>query len=87
MNPEVDGYNGEQGGNSLICGEGERAVWRCKKCDSIEGRLFTCFGYQYEVSADDATLSRIQDFFDAFVISHECQNVERVVRVVALEVA
>lgn len=87
MNPETDGYNGEQAGNSLECGTGERVEWRCSKCKRETGVIIASFGYQYDVEPDDETMPRIQDFFDAFVLTHVCDKATKPVRMAVLECA
>lgn len=69
INIQTDGYNGEIGAG-MDEDEAPRSTWTCDRCGKSEGRLLASFGYQLEPESDE--LPRLHDFFDAFILTHEC---------------
>jgi hypothetical protein len=84
INTATDGYNGEIG-VGIVEAETAREMWTCPDCGTPEGSLLASFGYQYE--PDGENTDRLQDFFDAFLLTHLCLESRQPVRVAMFDCA
>ena len=71
-----DGYDAEV----EECGDAEDKgplnFWACSACGRSSGKLFASFGYQYAVDEGEVP-DQIQNFFDAFILTHICEETKR----------
>jgi hypothetical protein len=80
----VDGYDGEIG-DGIVEDDTPSATWVCSECGSSDGALVASFGYQFEPDAE--IMPRLQDYFDAFILTHLCRTSRRTVQVTVFECA
>lgn len=78
INTATDGFNGEIG-DGIVEDETAIATWMCCECGTAEGFLITSFGYHFE--PDEDVRLRMQDYFDAFILTHVCANSRATVQV------
>lgn len=80
----VDGYNGEIGGG-IVEDDVPNVTWVCKICGATNGCLLASFGYQFEPDAED--MPRLQDYFDAFILTHICVKSRKAVQITVFDCA
>lgn len=84
INTAIDGYNGEIG-DGIVEDDDATVKWSCQQCGESDGVLIASFGYQFEPDPED--LPRLQDLFDAFILTHVCQKSHEKVEVAMFDCA
>jgi hypothetical protein len=84
INTAIDGYNGEIG-VGIVEDVAPHVTWICGECCMAEGSLVASFGYQFEPDAEE--LERLQDYFDAFLLTHVCGTLRSTVQVAMFDCA
>lgn len=84
INTAIDGYNGEIG-VGIVEDNVPKVTWVCDKCGASDGCLLASFGYHFEPDAED--MPRLQDYFDAFILTHICKEARRTVQVTMFDCA
>lgn len=81
------GYDGEQGVNTYIVGEGEPDMYVCPRCGARTFVLRPIFWYQSINSMGPNMRERFQDYFDTFELVGQCMECKGAVGIASFECA
>jgi hypothetical protein len=82
------GYDGEQGVNTYIIGEGKSDKFACPRCGPT--LLIVCANFTYHGAEDSSELmqkNRTQDFFRGFDVAGQCLKCNGLIEITSFECA
>lgn len=81
------GYDGEQGVNTYIAGEGDPEIIACPKCGEMPLIVHPRFTYQDAASYNDEMHERLEDYFNTFGVVGECTGCHNIIEIAWFECA
>lgn len=81
------GYDGEQGVNTHMVGEGRPERFRCPGCNGEAMKLIANFSYGGSDGLSAELQARVQDYFDTFDLVGSCDKCFAIVEITSFECA